>query len=138
MIPRDYQRAAVDAARAKTREHDNTMLVLPTGAGKTAIAGFYIGEEVEDTRDARVVVLQHTDELIEQNRGAVAKVTGLATSVVNAEHEDWDGRVVFGSVQTLARANRRARMSASRTSSSTSATAPPPRATSRSSSTSAA
>ena len=111
MIPRDYQRAAVDAAREKTTAHGNTMLVLPTGAGKTAIAGFYIGEEVEDTRDARVLVLQHTDELIEQNRGAVAKVTGLGTSVVKAEQDDWDGRVVFGSVQTLARANRRARMS---------------------------
>jgi hypothetical protein len=67
--------------------------------------------EVEDTRDARVLVLQHTDELIEQNRGAIGKVTGLATSVVKAEQDDWDGRVVFGSVQTLARANRRARMS---------------------------
>ena len=77
MIPRDYQRAAVDAARDQTAAHGNTMLVLPTGAGKTAIAGFYIGEEVEDTRDARVLVLQHTDELIEQNRGAIAKVTGL-------------------------------------------------------------
>jgi superfamily II DNA or RNA helicase len=110
MIPRDYQRAAVDAAREKTAAHGNTMLVLPTGAGKTAIAGFYIGEEVEDTRDARVLVLQHTDELIEQNRGAIAKVTGLATSVVKAEQDDWDGRVVFGSVQTLARANRRGRM----------------------------
>ena len=73
MIPRDYQRAAVDAAREKTGVHGNTMLVLPTGAGKTAIAGFYIGEEVEDTRDARVLVLQHTDELIEQNRGAIAQ-----------------------------------------------------------------
>jgi len=110
MIPRDYQRAAVDAAREKTGQHGNTMLVLPTGAGKTAIAGFYIGEEVEGTRDARVLVLQHTDELIEQNRGAIAKVTGLGTSVVKAEQDDWDGRVVFGSVQTLARTNRRARM----------------------------
>ena len=32
MIPRDYQRAAVDAARARTAAHGNTMLVLPTGA----------------------------------------------------------------------------------------------------------
>ena len=51
MIPRDYQRAAVDAARDRTAAHGNTMLVLPTGAGKTAIAGFYIGEELEATAD---------------------------------------------------------------------------------------
>ena len=29
MIPRDYQRAAVDAARDRTTTHGNTMLVLP-------------------------------------------------------------------------------------------------------------
>ena len=58
-----------------------------------------------------VEVDARTDELVEQNRGAIGKVTGLATSVVKAEQDDWDGRVVFGSVQTLARANRRARMS---------------------------
>ncbi len=110
MIPRDYQRAAVDAAREKTNVHGNTMLVLPTGAGKTVIGGLYIGEEVEDSREARALVLQHTDELIEQNRSAVARITGLHTSVVKAEQDDWEGRVVFGSVQTLARANRRARM----------------------------
>ena len=37
MIPRDYQRAAVDAARDRTAAHGNTMLVLPTGAGKTTL-----------------------------------------------------------------------------------------------------
>jgi superfamily II DNA or RNA helicase len=71
MIPRDYQRAAVDAAHDRTAAHGNTMLVLPTGAGKTAIAGFFVGEEAERQRDAKVLVLQHTDELIEQkNRAA--------------------------------------------------------------------
>ena len=110
MIPRDYQRAAVDAARDRTAAHGNTMLVLPTGAGKTAIAGFYIGEELEHRRHDRVLVLQHTDELIDQNRSAIGTVTGMPTSVVKAEQDDWDGRIVFGSVQTLARANRRERM----------------------------
>lgn len=86
------------------------MLVLPTGAGKTAIAGFYIGEELEQRKHDRVLVLQHTDELIDQNRSAIRTVTGMPTSVVKAEQDDWDGRIVFGSVQTLARANRRERM----------------------------
>lgn len=112
MIPRDYQQAAVDAARAKTATHGNTMLVLPTGSGKTAIAGFYIGEEAENQRDASFLVLQHTDELIEQNRSAIGTVTGLPTSIVKAEQDDWSGRIVFGSVQTLGRSNRRERMGA--------------------------
>jgi DNA repair protein RadD len=110
MIPRDYQRAAVDAAHDKTATCGNTMLVLPTGSGKTAIAGFYLGEQLDDDRAGRALVLQHTDELIEQNLGAIAAITGLGASVVKAERDDWDGRVVFGSVQTLARPHRRRRM----------------------------
>lgn len=112
MIPRDYQKEAVAAARAKTAAHGNTVLVLPTGSGKTAIAGFFIGEEAKQRPDDRFLVLQHTDELIEQNRGTISAVTGLPGSIVKAERDDWSGRVVFGSVQTLARANRRNRMGA--------------------------
>jgi superfamily II DNA or RNA helicase len=112
VIPRDYQRAAVEAARAKTAEHGNTIIVLPTGSGKTAIAGFYIGEEAAPAPDSRFLMPQHTDELIEQNRATVGAVTGLPGSVVKAEQDDWSGRVVFGSVQTLARSNRRSRMGA--------------------------
>jgi len=37
MIPRDYQRAAVAAARARTTAHGNTLVALPVGAGKTAV-----------------------------------------------------------------------------------------------------
>jgi DNA repair protein RadD len=110
MIPRDYQQEAVTAARTQTDAHGNTILVLPTGAGKTAVAGFYIGEEVESCRDTRVLVLQHTDELIEQNLAAIGKVTGLPASVVKAERDDWSGHLVFGSVQTLGRMNRRQAM----------------------------
>src|SRR5690606_12769765 len=110
MIPRDYQRAAVDAARDRTATHGNTMLVLPTGAGKTAIAGFYIGEELEHRRHDRVLVLQHTAELIDQNRTSIGAVTGMTISVVKAEPDGWGGRIVFGSVLPIARANRRERM----------------------------
>lgn len=110
MIPRDYQNAAVAAARDRLAAQGNTLLVLPTGAGKTAVAGFCISEELEHRPQDRVLVLQHTDELIDQNRSAIGAITGLPTSVVKAEQDNWDGRIVFGSVQTLARANRRSRM----------------------------
>lgn len=108
MIPRDYQRAAVDAARSRTAAHGNTILMLPTGAGKTAVAGFYIGEEVDAERNARVLVLQHTDELVQQNLAAITGITGLRSSIVKASQNDWSGQLIFGSVQTLARAGRRA------------------------------
>jgi DNA repair protein RadD len=107
VIPRDYQQEAVKAARSRTAAHGNTILMLPTGAGKTAVAGFYIGEEAQAQRNTRTLVLQHTDELIEQNLASIGAITGLSTSVVKASRDDWSGRIVFGSVQTLARANRR-------------------------------
>ena len=110
MIPRDYQTAAVAAARAKTAAHGETLIALPVGAGKTAVAGFYIAEEAAAEPRSRFLVLQHTDELIEQNRATIGSVAGLSASVVKAERDDWSGQVVFGSVQTLARAGRRARM----------------------------
>lgn len=112
MIPRDYQMEAVAAARAKTAVHGNTLVALPVGAGKTAVAGFYIAEEAAANPGSRFLVLQHTDELIEQNRATIGAVAGLPASVVKAERDDWSGTVVFGSVQTLARANRRQRMGA--------------------------
>jgi DNA repair protein RadD len=110
MIPRDYQRAAVAAARAKTAAHGNTLVALPVGAGKTAVAGFHMAEEAAAEPASRFLVLQHTDELIEQNRATIGRVAGLSASVVKAERDDWSGQVIFGSVQTLARAARRARM----------------------------
>ena len=110
MIMRDYQRAAVTAAREKTAAHGNTLLVLPVAAGKTAIAGFYLDEETRDAPDAQALVVQHTEELIEQNRRTIAHITGQPTSIVKARQDDWSGRIVFGSMQTLGRSDRRQRM----------------------------
>src|SRR5512134_2672685 len=110
MIARDYQRAAVAAACDKTASDGNTLLMLPVGSGKTCIAGFYVSEEAASDPAAKFLVVQHTDELIEQNRRTIARITGLPSSVVKAERDDWSGRVVFGSVQTLGRKGRRERM----------------------------
>src|SRR5512147_3222536 len=112
MIARDYQRAAVAAARDKTASDGNTLLMLPVGSGKTCCAGFYIREEAADDPGSRFLVVQHTDELIEQNRRTIGQITELPTSIVKAERDDWSGRVVFGSIQTLGRATRRDRMTA--------------------------
>src|SRR5512147_1183615 len=77
MIARDYQRAAVAAAREKTASEGNTLLMLPVGSGKTCIAGFYIGEEAAIDPASRFLVVQHTDELIEQNCRTIGRITRL-------------------------------------------------------------
>ena len=134
MIPRDYQRAAVAAARAKTAAHGETLVAPAGGGGKTAVAGFYIGEEAAALPGSRFLVLQHTDELIEQNqrhhrpdhRPAHLGGQGRAGRLVRPgglrQRAD-PGRVPSGGPYGRGLAPR----------SSTSATAPPPTATRRSS-----
>lgn len=110
MIPRHYQAAAVAAARASMAEHGAALLVLATGGGKTAIAGFTIAEEAAADPRSRFMVVQHRDELLTQNCAAISSITGLPTSIVKAEQNDWSGRIVFSSAPTLSRANRRESM----------------------------
>jgi DNA repair protein RadD len=66
MIPRPYQQQAHDAAwQYLSSQSGEPLIVLPTGAGKSLV----IAMMVEQARkfDARVIVLQHRKELIEQN-----------------------------------------------------------------------
>jgi superfamily II DNA or RNA helicase len=66
MNPRYYQQAAHDAAwNYLGSQSGEPLIVLPTGAGKSLV----IAMLVEQARkfDARVIVLQHRKELIEQN-----------------------------------------------------------------------
>lgn len=66
MIPRYYQQQSNDAVWDFLRTQSGSpLVVLPTGAGKSLVIALL----VEQARkfDARVVVLQHRKELIEQN-----------------------------------------------------------------------
>jgi DNA repair protein RadD len=66
MIPRYYQTAANDAAWTYLAEQPgNPLIVLPTGAGKSLVIAMLCQQAREF--DARVVVLQHRKELIQQN-----------------------------------------------------------------------
>jgi len=66
MVPRYYQQESNDAVWDFLRNQSGSpLVVLPTGAGKSLV----IAMLVEQARkfDARVIVLQHRKELIEQN-----------------------------------------------------------------------
>lgn len=66
MIPRYYQQQAHDAAWEFLREQPGEpLIVLPTGAGKSLVIAM-LAEQARKF-DARVIVLQHRKELIEQN-----------------------------------------------------------------------
>ncbi|WP_313347452.1 DEAD/DEAH box helicase [Lacrimispora sp.] len=83
-----------------------TLLVLPTGCGKTIV----FAKVTEDCvrRGNRVLILAHRGELLEQAADKIGKATGLGCATEKAEETclgSWF-RVVVGSVQSLTREKR--------------------------------
>lgn len=83
-----------------------TLLVLPTGCGKTIV----FAKVTEDCvrKGDRVLILAHRGELLEQAADKIQKSTGLGCAVEKAEQScqgSWF-RIVVGSVQTLMREKR--------------------------------
>ena len=86
--------------------HKKTLLVLPTGCGKTIVFS-KIAEECVKNGD-RVLILAHRGELLEQAADKLLKATGLRCAVEKAEQSaegEWY-RITVGSVQTLMRDKR--------------------------------
>lgn len=83
-----------------------TLLVLPTGCGKTVVFAKITEECVKSGK--RVLILAHRGELLDQAADKLQKVTGLGAAVEKAEQScvgSWY-RVTVGSVQTLMREKR--------------------------------
>lgn len=104
---RPYQKAASAAIKGEwAKGNRRTLLVLPTGCGKT-IVFCNVSEDV--VRDGgRVLILAHRGELLQQAADKMKRVTGLGCALEKAESTsigEWF-RIVVGSVQTLARPNR--------------------------------
>lgn len=78
-----------------------TLLVLPTGTGKTIVFSKIAEECVR--RGKRVLIMAHRGELLEQAADKIFKSTGLQCSVEKASETclgQWY-RIIVGSVQTL-------------------------------------
>lgn len=104
---RPYQQ---EAKQAVFHEWDTgnrkTLLVLPTGCGKTVVFAKITEECVRSGE--RVLILAHRGELLEQAADKIGKATGLKCAVEKAENScigSWY-RVVVGSVQSLMREKR--------------------------------
>lgn len=104
---RPYQKEAVVAVQQEWENgKKKTLLVLPTGCGKTIVFSKIIEERVR--RGERVLILAHRSELLEQASDKLKTATGLGTALEKAENSaigSWY-RVVVGSVQTLQREKR--------------------------------
>ena len=102
MILREYQEVAVNDASDALDKHNNTLVVAPTGAGKTIMLSALVGKRHKGSQN--VLVLQHRDELVSQNSNKFNLVNpSLKISEVNAAQKDWSGDTVFAMVQTLCR-----------------------------------
>ena len=104
---RPYQTEAMTAVLDEWDSgNSKTLLVLPTGCGKTIVFAKIAEECVK--RGKRVLILAHRGELLEQASDKIKKATGLGCSTEKAEESclgSWF-RIVVGSVQTLMREKR--------------------------------
>lgn len=104
---RPYQSEAKEAIFREWEEgRGKTLLVLPTGCGKTIVFA-KVTEECVSKGD-RVLILAHRGELLMQAADKIKKACGLGCAVEKAEESclgSWF-RIVVGSVQTLMREKR--------------------------------
>ena len=104
---RPYQQEAKDAIFEQWDSGvKKTLLVLPTGCGKTIV----FAKVTEDCvrKGDRDLILAHREELLKQAANKIHKSTGLGCAVEKAEQScrgSWF-RIVVGSVQTLMSAKR--------------------------------
>lgn len=78
-----------------------TLLILPTGTGKTIVFSHVIAERVR--QGGRVLMLAHREELLNQAADKLERATGLGAALEKAEScclDSWYN-VTVGSVQTL-------------------------------------
>lgn len=104
---RPYQVEAKQAVQNEwSKGIKKTLLVLPTGCGKTIVFSKLIEDCVKSGE--RVLVLAHRGELLDQAADKLSKSTGLICATEKADQSclgSWY-RVVVGSVQTMMREKR--------------------------------
>ena len=82
MILRPYQEVAVNDASIALDKHKNTIVVAPTGAGKTIMLSALVGKRYK--KGDRILVIQHRDELVRQNAQKFSRVNpNISTSIVD-------------------------------------------------------
>lgn len=103
---RPYQQESREAVFEQWETVDRTLLVLPTGCGKTIVFAKITEDCVRQGK--RVLILAHRGELLQQAADKLQKATGLICATEKAEQTSIGSwyRVVVGSVQTLQRDKR--------------------------------
>lgn len=108
MTLRKYQLDATEAIFEAWKDVRSTLLVLPTGTGKTIVFAA-VAKRIAD-EGGRTLILAHRDELIRQAVDKIEASTGLMAAVEKADERAAGTLlpVTVASVQTLMRQNRMA------------------------------
>src|SRR5512143_1890768 len=98
---RPYQSAASDAIFKEWQENDSTLVVMPTGGGKTIL----FADVIRRVFPLRALVIAQREELIFQACDKIRRVTGLSADVEMGEYRADGGlfgqaRVVVSTIQT--------------------------------------
>ena len=100
---RPYQRDAVKASEDALKETGSTLVVMPTGTGKTVV----FSELVKNT-NGRAMIIAHREELINQAAKKIESICGFRPSIEMAELKSYErhgnlfqNKCVVASVQTL-------------------------------------
>lgn len=94
---RDYQTQAADAAIEQFKEVVSTLIVMPTGTGKSATAA----EIARRFLPRRILMLGHREELIFQNKRTLERMTGERVEIEMADFRaHHDARIIVSTVQT--------------------------------------
>lgn len=106
---RDYQQETIDAIYAEWEKGVlRPAAVLPTGAGKTVIFSHLVKRFLTENPDKRVLILAHTDELVDQAAKKIKEVAPhLPVGIVKGPRNDVWAPVIVASVQSLRREERR-------------------------------
>ncbi len=104
---RPYQNEAVQAIENEWETgHRRTLLVLPTGCGKTIVFSKVVADTVD--QGGRALILAHRGELLEQAADKLKRSTGIDSALDKADSHGAGSflPVTVGSIQTLMRDNR--------------------------------
>lgn len=109
---RDYQRKTIEALEREWNGGRSRLAsVLPTGAGKTVVFSHLTNLYVTTNAGKRVVILAHTDELVDQAYKKLKAVAPhLRVGIVKAARNEVTAQVIVASVQTLRSKKRRAQI----------------------------
>lgn len=104
---RTYQNEAVQAIKNEwSQGYNKTLLVLPTGTGKTVVFSKVVEEETKD--GSKALILAHRGELLEQASEKLKATSGMDSALEKAESTSIGSseQVTVASVQTLSQERR--------------------------------